>query len=107
MLSGIGFTMINNNSLASNSIESASFAENLIPNVGGVDDEIYWKKVRTLFQVPEGFINLENGYFSPQPKSTLAFHQNRESYINKNTSWFMRKEQSQAIEASRNNLALF
>ncbi len=107
MLSGIGFTMINNNSLASNSIESASFAENLIPNVGGVDDEIYWKKVRTLFQVPEGFINLENGYFSPQPKSTLAFHQNRESYINKNTSWFMRKEQSQAIEASRNNLAAF
>lgn len=60
-----------------------------------------------MYPRPEGFINLENGYFSPQPLSTLAFHQERERDINLRTSWFMRKEQTEAIEEARTTLAGF
>ena len=70
-------------------------------------DEEYWNEVRKLFDVQDRFINLENGYFSPQPFSTLKFHQLREVYVNKNTSWFMRREQEKAIEDARTALSAF
>lgn len=73
----------------------------------GVTDENYWNGVRSMYTRPEGFINLENGYFSHQPLSTLSFHQEREKDINTRTSVFMRKEQQAAIEAARTALAAF
>jgi selenocysteine lyase/cysteine desulfurase len=78
-----------------------------LPGSDRVHDEKYWKHIRSLFYVPKDFINLENGYFSPQPKTTLAFHQKREADINKRTSWFMRREQNDAIENARKALAVF
>ena len=74
---------------------------------GSETDENYWNNIRSLYKRPDGFINLENGYFSHQPTSTLAFHQQSEKDINTRTSVFMRKEQQEAIETARNSLAGF
>jgi selenocysteine lyase/cysteine desulfurase len=73
----------------------------------GETDENYWNAVRSLFSRPEGFINLENGYFSHQPASTLSYHQSKEKDINTRTSLFMRKEQQTAVESARTALADF
>jgi selenocysteine lyase/cysteine desulfurase len=72
-----------------------------------VQDEEYWSGIRQFFEIPTEFINLENGYFSPQPISTIYQHQKRESYINHRTSHFMRREQEQSIETARTALADF
>ncbi|MBS3914102.1 MAG: aminotransferase class V-fold PLP-dependent enzyme [Bacteroidetes bacterium] len=72
-----------------------------------VQDESYWNSIRKFFSVPTDFINLENGYFSPQPISTLYFHQQRENYINSRTSHYMRVELAEILEEVRNNLAGF
>lgn len=71
------------------------------------NDEGYWNMVRNCFNYPKDFTNLENGYFSPQPISTEQYHQKQEHYINTRTSWFMRREQSAAIENTRIELARF
>lgn len=73
----------------------------------GETDETYWNKVRVMYRRPEGFINLENGYFSHQPLSTLEYHRVKESDINTRTSFFMRREQQAAIENARITLAGF
>lgn len=73
----------------------------------GVTDENYWNAVRTFYTRPEGFINLENGYFSHQPLSTLTAHQKNESDINTRTSFFMRRDQQPAIENARMALSGF
>ena len=70
-------------------------------------DEAYWKAVRDMFNFPKDFINLENGYFSPQPFSTEQFHQSKEHYINHKSSWFMRVEQAGVIEKTRAELSEF
>ena len=70
-------------------------------------DEAYWNMVREMFKFSKEFINLENGYFSPQPMSTLQFHQSKEHEINSKSSWFMRREQHTALEHTRQNLAEF
>jgi selenocysteine lyase/cysteine desulfurase len=70
-------------------------------------DEAYWDQIRLFYAKPKGFINLENGYFSPQALPTLYAHQKLESDINTRTSWFMRREQEGAIESSRLALATF
>lgn len=72
-----------------------------------VKDETFWRNVREQFSIPEGYTNLENGYFSPQALPTLEFHQMRENDINTRTSWFMRKEQAAAWENSKQRLADF
>jgi selenocysteine lyase/cysteine desulfurase len=70
-----------------------------------VTDAELWKMIRGLFEPSSKFINLENGYFSPQPMSTRNYQEQRNQYINKNTSWYMRKEQEEARELVRKKLA--
>lgn len=70
-----------------------------------VTDIELWKMIRGLFEPSSKFINLENGYFSPQPLSTRNFQDQRNQYINQNTSWYMRKEQEEAREGVRKKLA--
>lgn len=72
-----------------------------------ITDEEYWSQIRLFYAKPKGFINLENGYFSPQAIPTLYAHQKLETDINTRTSWFMRREQQDAIEDSRRALANF
>lgn len=71
------------------------------------EDGAFWNQVRASYDLQKEFINLENGYFSPQALPTLKLHQQREAYINQHTSWYMRKEQQQAIEKARSVLSGF
>lgn len=70
-------------------------------------DEGFWLTIGKQFNRTPGMINLENGYFSHQPKSVIKAHQEFEQYINTQTSWFMRKEQQKAIEDARIAFASF
>ena len=70
-------------------------------------DDSFWELIRANFNYPKNFIQLENGYFSPQPLSTLYADQSLASDINTRTSLFMRREQTDAIEEARTNLANF
>jgi len=80
-------------------------AEYTVPQGADVSNaphnEKYWGAVASNFIRPEGFINLENGYFSHQPQGTLRYHKDAETTINTQTSHFMRTAQTQAIEAAR------
>ena len=69
-------------------------------------NEAFWGAVATNFIRPEGFINLENGYFSHQPQGTLHHHIDAQTTINTQTSHFMRTAQTQAIEEARKSFAL-
>ena len=70
-------------------------------------NEAYWSVIAKNFKKPEGFINLENGYFSHQPQSTLSAHIQGEDTINTQSSYFMRTAQTTAIEEARNAFAGF
>lgn len=70
-------------------------------------NENYWGVVASNFTRSAGFINLENGYFSHQPKGTLAQHVANETQINTQTSHFMRTVQQTEIEAARTAFAEF
>lgn len=72
-----------------------------------VKDEAYWSSIRLLYEQPNDYINLENGYFSPMALPVIAAHQQFENHINKRTSWFMRKNQEDTIAEARKVLAQF
>lgn len=77
------------------------------PDLSRVEDEAFWSIVRTAFRREGGFINLENGYFSPQPESVFQATWKQAGRINATSSFFMRREQEQAIETARAALAEF
>lgn len=70
-------------------------------------NEAYWGVVASNFKRSQGFINLENGYFSHQPQGTLMRHIAAETHINTQTSHFMRTAQQTEIEAARTAFAEF
>ena len=70
-------------------------------------NEVYWAQISQLYPRPEGYINLENGYFSHQPLPVLEFHRQKERDLNTRNSWVMRREQTGIIENSRKDLAQF
>lgn len=77
------------------------------PGMSLVEDEGFWSIVRTAFRREGDFINLENGYFSPQPEAVFQSTWKQAGRINATSSYFMRREQDQAIEAARTALAEF
>jgi selenocysteine lyase/cysteine desulfurase len=106
---GLGFS---NAAQARLSIDSGEFTpeallRSKLNSDDPVNDELFWKLIRKSFNPADGFINLENGYFSPQPLSTLTYHQERERYVNSYTSWYMRREMSGSFEKVRKDLATF
>ncbi|MEN9512078.1 MAG: hypothetical protein RLZZ370_1897 [Bacteroidota bacterium] len=77
------------------------------PGLSRVEDEAFWNIVRTAFRREGDFINLENGYFSPQPEPVFQSTWKQAGHINATSSFFMRREQEQAIETARAALAEF
>ena len=62
MLTGIGITLGGPTDIVSpNSNEEVS-SMILLGSNDKVQDEAYWKQIRGLFQIPDDFINLENGF---------------------------------------------
>lgn len=68
-------------------------------------DEDYWEQIQKAFSPSPDYINLENGYFSPQPKETLDALVANIKYINSNTSYYMRRKRTEEKEAIREKLA--
>jgi selenocysteine lyase/cysteine desulfurase len=69
------------------------------------DDE--WKIIRESFLFPQDFINLENGYHSPQPKPVLEFFLSETQRINTLTSRYMRTRLYKDWEQVRAELGAF
>ena len=72
-----------------------------------VQDEKYWEIVQKAYHQSEDFINLENGYFSPQPQSTMDSQIQNIKMINSIPSYYMRKRQHEEKLKVKKKLADF
>jgi selenocysteine lyase/cysteine desulfurase len=70
-------------------------------------DRDFWKRIQRYFNPSRKFINLENGYCSPQALPTMNYHICREEYINSMTSKYTREEMPGVLEIVRTKLADF
>lgn len=70
-------------------------------------DENYWKQVRQLYQRPKGFINLENGYFTPQASPVLNAEIQNARMVNEQSSFYMRNHQADDYAETKNAVANF
>lgn len=67
--------------------------------------EDFWDEIRRAFDQSPDFINLENGYFSPQPAETLAALERNVRKINATPSFYMRREKADDFLRVRTELA--
>jgi selenocysteine lyase/cysteine desulfurase len=67
-------------------------------------DEAFWTEIRTAFPT-HPYINLENGYSSPQPLPTYEAFQKHEQAINGGLSFYMRRKKADDYLAVKTQLA--
>lgn len=67
--------------------------------------EEFWNGIRRAFRVSPDFINLENGYCSPQPATTLESLHNHVGRINGTLSYYMRKQRAEEYLMVKSQLA--
>jgi hypothetical protein len=60
------------------------------PRAAAASEEL-WEGVRRAFRLSPDFINLENGYFSPQPEGTREGLEGYIAMINAKPSFYMRR----------------
>ncbi len=53
-------------------------------------DENFWAGIRECYSVCDRFINLENGYFSPQARPVFEAFEGYNKLLNEQTSYFYR-----------------
>ena len=68
-------------------------------------DETFWSEVRRNFEQSPEFINLENGYFSPQTTEGYKKFSGYGQELNRSTSFIMRTQLEQEQEMTRKALA--
>lgn len=71
------------------------------------DDDKFWQGIQMSFVQNKSFINLENGYFSPQPLPVLNAFIEYSRMINASPSYYMRTQQFEDKEKVRQTLADF
>lgn len=71
------------------------------------DDNKFWESVQMSYVQSKKFINLENGYFSPQPLPVLSAFVEYTKMINASPSYYMRTQQFEDKEKVRQALADF
>lgn len=71
------------------------------------DDDKFWESVQMSYVQSKKFINLENGYFSPQPLAVLNAFVKYTKMINTSPSYYMRTQQFEDKEKVRQALANF
>lgn len=67
--------------------------------------EEFWEEIRLAFRISPDYINLENGYSSPQPAANLESFQNQITRINGSLSYYMREKRAEEHLAVRQQLA--
>ena len=70
-----------------------------------VTEEAFWREVRQAFPAYSDYINLENGYSSPQPAPTFEAFQRHEQTINGGLSFYMRRKKAADLAAVKKQLA--
>jgi selenocysteine lyase/cysteine desulfurase len=70
-------------------------------------DEDFWASVRGDFKLKPDYINLENGYYSMMPESTLLAYINHVKDMNLQASWYMRTKMTDDKAGVRKKLAEF
>ena len=72
---------------------------------GAAADESFWSEIRKVFPRPADYINLENGYSSPQPGPTYDAFQRHQQVINSGLSFYMRRKKADDLAAVKKQLA--
>ncbi len=72
---------------------------------GAATDEEFWSEIRKVFPRPADYINLENGYSSPQPAPTYEAFQRHQQTINGGLSFYMRRKKADDLTAVKKQLA--
>ena len=102
---GLAFPYLQANTISK--IEDASAKlEHADPKVVAKDEE-FWRPIQAAFDPSPHFINLENGFFSPQPSLTLNALAENQRMVNRITSLYMRHHRVEEHEALRKLLADF
>ena len=70
-----------------------------------VRQEEFWAEIRRVFPVPADYVNLENGYSSPQPAATYEAFQQHQKLINDGLSFYMRRRLADDYRATKTALA--
>jgi len=76
-----------------------------LPAPSAASSEDYWSEIRRAFPVPDDYINLENGYSSPQPTPTFEAFVRHEAAINRGLSFYMRRKKADDLVAVKAKLA--
>jgi selenocysteine lyase/cysteine desulfurase len=76
-----------------------------LPPASAALQEDFWNEIRRVFPVPAGYINLENGYSSPQPTPTYEAFQRHQASINGGLSYYMRRKKADDLVAVKTQLA--
>lgn len=99
-LSGVDATWLADMEKASLHIEKLSPAE-------AARYEPFWLQIQQAFRQSPHFINLENGYFSPQPLDVLEAQMENIRMINETPSFYMRRRQDEEKQGVKRQLAQF
>ena len=69
-------------------------------------DEAYWERVASAYDVSADVINLEAGFFGVMARPVLAAYQQHIVQANRDNSWFARREYPARLQAARERTAL-
>ncbi len=95
------------NPLHAYSVASASRKNAHLSAKDAAQDEDFWYQVQKAYRQSPHFINLENGYFSPEPLEVLASQMDNIKMINEQPSFYMRRRQHEEKKAVKKQLAEF
>ncbi|HSP89484.1 MAG TPA: hypothetical protein VLN08_01170, partial [Vicinamibacterales bacterium] len=76
------------------SLERRLEAYQAIPPASAATEEAFWREVRKAFPPHPDYINLENGYSSPQPMPTWDAFQRHAQAVNSGLSFYMRRRRA-------------
>ncbi len=68
-------------------------------------EQDFWDEIRRVFPVPTDYVNLENGYASPQPAPTYGAFGRHEAAVNGGVSFYMRRKKADDYLAVKRQLA--
>jgi selenocysteine lyase/cysteine desulfurase len=76
----------------------------LSPSAAAAQED-FWAEIRKAFPVPADYINLENGFSSPQPVATYEALLRHEAAVNGGLSFYMRRKRAADHAAVKQQLA--